>query len=552
MLSKAKFYGEGFSLASGPLRRGHPRGVDISAYTPSTGPLVAADDFTAADGTNLTARGWTAGAGSTWAVSGNRATKTGGTGQDVVYRPCAANGVLTVTAYVTGGGDNVGVVFNVGGGKYWLVNPLFGSMALYYFDGATFTSKASSGAPSTTTVSIEVTINGDNVKVKLNGTQYINFTESGRANQTATGAGLRDFGTPDGSGFDDFAFNALPGLFLPSRQINYRTPMPPGGPYFYLRNAGSNTVPLYQDTGALLANCGPNTVTSVVLGTSKWWAYQDVLGTAKPVADNGASVRTVPIGYLGTTPASPVPTSYDPITCDGGWRRARSCASGGLMDIWMATDEVTPHFVDGVAVFKFNGNCYYFKASDKETLGHGFSLTADQVTWYADCDACTNGDGGGDTGPVPCTVPDAVKGMSFSVAWHNKVRLDAGPAGYGVACAPTCESNLSATVSDPAGIANWSVGGTNASVPSCGGGPGIQVNVYHQNLGDGTCCWEAQFSQDDSPTCYSLFRKYTGTSPAGSGWVQVYPAPWACGGDGDTHQYCTGTGLDAISSVVVS
>jgi hypothetical protein len=547
MLSKAKFYGEAFKLDSGPLRYGAPRVVDVSDYVPDAGPVLFQDTFTAPDGTNLTTRGWTALSGM-WTITGNKATKSAGSGQDVAYHACGADGVFSCDEVLLGGDNDAGIVWNVGGGKYWLCILQATNSKIFYFDGSAFNIESPDVAHSAAgSYAVEVTVNNDNIKVKVNGVLVQNVTVTSRPNKTATGAGIRINLTSAGTTFDNFTYRALPGLTLPARARN-GVPIPTGGPYYLLRNAGSGTLPLYRDDGVLLCNLPPATATTVLLGTTRWWAFQDAAGTAKSVADTGSLVRTVPVGYV--PPATPftAPTSYDPILCTGGFYRARFCSNGSKADIWMAEGDVTPHLVDGVAVFRFNEVCYYFKASDPRTLGHGFTLTEDQVQWFDTCDLCTAGGGGTDTNPVPCTPPAGLA-TTYNVAWHQKVRMDYGSSG-GMACAPSCEGDYNTNVTGSG--TTWN---NTAPVPLCTVGgtftPELpNVSVYHQTLGDGTCCWEAFFGEGVAG-CRSVFRKYTGTTPVGT-YAQADPPPWSCGTDGDTHQVCQLTSVDAISAVEVS
>jgi hypothetical protein len=73
----------------------------------------------------------------------------------------------------------------------------------------------------------------------------------------------------------------------------------------------------------------------------------------------------------------------------------------------MLDTDVTPHFVDGVAVFKYQNICYYFKQSDKLQISHGFTLAGTDVTWYVDCDTCQDTGGGSDpTGGGNCANDD--------------------------------------------------------------------------------------------------------------------------------------------------
>jgi hypothetical protein len=320
----------------------------------------------------------------------------------------------------------------------------------------------------------------------------------------------------------------------------------PGGPAFFFVNNGPRTIGL-KDGGSTFWNVPPGGTATVVLGTTRWWAFMDVTGTAKPVATNGNVVRTVPVGYVVPPTTVTQPTAYDPILCDGGYRRARLCGpdGGAYVNIWMLDADVDPHFVDGVAIFKYQDVCYYFKQSDRLQVNHGFTLAGSDVTWFATCDLCTT-DGGGPPPdpPVPCTLPTGLS-TAYSVDFHHKLYLS------GV-CPPDCESDLSETLTQVSpGV--WRC----ASYSTCLGqtmpySGSVAIEMTWVNPGDGSPCYWELFFTDGVAACRSVFRKFTGLTPIGGDWAQVDPFPlWVCPGDGLTHNVCIGADNDSITSPVV-
>jgi hypothetical protein len=203
--------------------------------------------------------------------------------------------------------------------------------------------------------------------------------------------------------------------------------------------------------------------------------------------------------------------------------------------------------VDGIAVFKYQEVCYYFKQSDRLQVNHGFTLAGSDVTWFTDCDTCKADDGSPPPDPpTPCTLPDGLA-SAYSVDFHFKFYLSG-------LCTPDCEADTSAT------LAQVSPGYWRAlTYTGCGGfdmpwsGSSAAAELYWQNPGDGSpCYWELIFS-DGISACRTVFRKYTGLTPSGAGWTQVDPFPaWVCPGDGFTHNVCVGADNDSISSPVVS
>jgi hypothetical protein len=173
-------------------------------------------------------------------------------------------------------------------------------------------------------------------------------------------------------------------------QLPSRTKLIPGGPYFYFINHGGSGVPLKRETGAAMFTMANNTVTTALLGRTKWVAFSRALSTAKPYGS--FSTRTQPIGYEATISPFVEPTDYTEIDCGGVFRHARFCETGGFADVWMTADNAAPHFTDGVAVFKYNGFCYYFASSDApKSLAGSNVIEPAWVDWFFTCDDCTGG-----------------------------------------------------------------------------------------------------------------------------------------------------------------
>jgi hypothetical protein len=136
-----------------------------------------------------------------------------------------------------------------------------------------------------------------------------------------------------------------------------RTNLHPGGPYFKLINHGGSSMPLKNELGTTILTMANNTMTTVLLGTSKWVAFSRSLNTAKTYGSN-SGIRTLPVGTIVTPAGVTIPTSYDSITCNGGYRRARNCSTGAFAMIWMLDTDVTPNFVASVAAFKYQGQSF--------------------------------------------------------------------------------------------------------------------------------------------------------------------------------------------------
>ncbi len=173
-------------------------------------------------------------------------------------------------------------------------------------------------------------------------------------------------------------------VLLPSR-----TGLLPGGPIFILVNTTGSAIPIKDSSGTLVKNLPAHSVAEVLLGTSKWVLLVDAYNTAKTWSSNGATARSIAVGYEVAATGVTLPTSYDPIICTGGYRRARSCGTGAKANIWMPDTDVTPNFVAGVGAFSFLGQCFYFKESDRLLTGHGPLLASSDVSWYDTCDLCT-------------------------------------------------------------------------------------------------------------------------------------------------------------------
>jgi hypothetical protein len=167
----------------------------------------------------------------------------------------------------------------------------------------------------------------------------------------------------------------------PFVQLPSRSGLNPGGPYFEVLNKSGAGIPLKNESGSTIRTMGVNTGTTVLLTPSRWITYSEAINTAKTFATD-PTARTIPIGQIAPPDSLTLPTDYDPVTCEGGYRRARFCSTGAKAQLWMLDSEVDPHFVSGVAIFGFQGECYYFKSSDRLLVGHGETIAASDATWY--------------------------------------------------------------------------------------------------------------------------------------------------------------------------
>lgn len=170
----------------------------------------------------------------------------------------------------------------------------------------------------------------------------------------------------------------------PFTQLPTRVGLHPGGPYFLLLNKSGGNKTLKNELGATILTMPNNTVTTVLLGTTRWWAKSKSINGSKAWGTDGPSVRTVPVGYVLPDSTLVQPVAYNSFECQGGYRRARACGSGAKVNIWMLTTDLNS-FVDGVVAFRYNCQPYYFKESDPLLVGHGFLLANADVSWYEDC-----------------------------------------------------------------------------------------------------------------------------------------------------------------------
>ncbi len=170
-------------------------------------------------------------------------------------------------------------------------------------------------------------------------------------------------------------------IYMPSRSR-----LCPGGPYFILKNADGSTVALKEEAGTLIKTLPGNSITTISLGLTRWVAGSRPIGGVTTLGHDTAARAGVPFGYVPTVPTVSEPSAYDPIVCDGGYRRAHFCSTGAWANIWMLDADVTPNFVDGIAAFTFQGNGFFFRESNRLVTGRGFTLTAADVVWTgADC-----------------------------------------------------------------------------------------------------------------------------------------------------------------------
>jgi hypothetical protein len=173
-------------------------------------------------------------------------------------------------------------------------------------------------------------------------------------------------------------------ITLPSR-----TNLPPGGPYWFLVNHSGGNVAVKNELGATILTAAQDTVTTVLLGTTKWVAVNRVINTPR-VFQFGGNTRANPVGYIPDTTTVTIPTDYDDdLTCLGNYRRARNCADGTLSNLWMHVDDISSG-----QVFRYQWNCYTFFPQDKPRLSVGIGGTLVDTGsdgfqgWFDDCDLC--------------------------------------------------------------------------------------------------------------------------------------------------------------------